>query len=833
MSTVDKTLQELVHSIPIAMAIVSEQGDILAHSPQWTDIYVSSSDNCIGTPLTEFFRNTELDWDILASSIPERQHRGWPITGSSKKSNFLHLSVSPITLNKKNYFIALLDENETNKARYYDHATEMLCQIDFNLQLTEANSVFKRFFTDRKINLIESSFLDLCHEDDTFILEKAFDDLKSKHHELNVEFRTRDRENITHWVDMHASVDTKQQQIHIRLNDIDQEKERAEKLQGAAELLDSIISLQEDYITGKPTTELFETLLKNIRKITNSDYAFLGILNTRPHKRLKIVSLTHKELVKHIYQLNYTYDVFDALFTNAIVTKEAVISNDPDNDPRNTASLPCLNKLNNFMGLPLIGKKGLLGIIGIANSSKDYHHSQARQLDLLLKIVSSIVEAQKSASTLEKLAHYDHITNLYNRSRFETQLKDDVKLAKKHKTQFALLYIDLDNFKNINDTLGHKVGDQILNHVSKRLKNAVRDTDFIARLGGDEFAVIAYDIHEPKDLEIIAEKITRKFKYPFKINDKELKVNGSIGLALYPQSGETSEKLLSHADFALYRAKNQVFTRFCFYNSKLHQLHYRRIEIEDCLEEALKENQFYLQYQPQIDIQKNEYRGFEALLRWNHPKLGKVSPAEFIKIAEETGKIDELNLWVVKHTLQDYHKIVEQSGQHYQMSINISPRISNLKVHFQELEELLQKHLNILEHIDIEITETALVDKLGEFEKILHGLNKRLNLKITIDDFGVAFSSMNRLRSLPVKAIKIDMSFIREICDDHKTAMVVKSIIDLGENLEIDVIAEGTETEAQIETLRQFKCPVVQGFFYHQPLDLKDLLVALSTPPSA
>lgn len=411
------------------------------------------------------------------------------------------------------------------------------------------------------------------------------------------------------------------------------------------------------------------------------------------------------------------------------------------------------------------------------------------------------------------LAYHDQLTGLSNRVCF---IEDIEKLVEKsHEYKMALLLIDLDRFKLVNDTMGHYVGDIILKKTSNRLRDSLPVGATIYRMGGDEFVVILP--HSIKDnSEIVAETILQNFKNPFVVYEYEINLTPSIGISLFPENGTTSEELMKNADAAMYVSKVNGKNNFSFYNTELNNIMMRKMNIENELKKALEKKELSLVYQPKVDLRTRETIGMEALLRWQHPDLGSVSPVEFIPVAEETGQIVQIGEWVLKEACKQNKRWQEKGLPPLCISVNVSVLQFQHGEFLKTVKNALEESNMDAEYLELEITE-SIMQNIKESIEILGGL-KKLGIKTSMDDFGTGYSSLHILQSLPIDTIKIDKSFIDDIRNTGRQSMV-KTIIDLGLNLNLNVVAEGIEHEHQIDALIESNCLIGQGYLFSKPIN--------------
>lgn len=436
--------------------------------------------------------------------------------------------------------------------------------------------------------------------------------------------------------------------------------------------------------------------------------------------------------------------------------------------------------------------------------------------------VHRMLLAANAQRRIQHLAYHDALTGLPNRMLFMDRIDQAISRAQREDGQFALLFIDIDHFKVINDSMGHDAGDQLLNLISARLRDVLRKSDTVARLGGDEFTVIIEYLQHPDDVIQITKNILSALDLPAEINGKEVYVGGSIGIAMYPQDGENFGVLLKNADTAMYKAKELGRNTFQFYASEMSHKAMQRLELENQIRTALKEDQFEVYYQPKVDLQGNKCIGVEALVRWNHPQRGFISPDDFVPLAEEIGLITHLDEWVMKTACLQFMQWKQQGYPLNNLSVNISSR------HFKEgnlieyCTTLLEMTGIAAECLEIELTESALVDNYSNAKYILDKLHT-MGLRIALDDFGTGYASMAYLKEFPFDTVKIDRSFIRDIPQDHEDAAIVTAMIQLSQALKLNIVAEGIETDQQRQFLYDNACSYGQGYLWSRPVSAAEL----------
>ncbi|HTM64505.1 MAG TPA: EAL domain-containing protein [Gammaproteobacteria bacterium] len=437
-------------------------------------------------------------------------------------------------------------------------------------------------------------------------------------------------------------------------------------------------------------------------------------------------------------------------------------------------------------------------------------------------IMNDISERREAEFRLERLAHYDTLTGLPNRYSFIEKLRESITQIDGKHQNLTVCFLDLDNFKSINDNLGHETGDITLQMIALLIAAAIPKNDYFARLGGDEFGIILGHRNSIDEVNMLVNQVIQIICQPLKIRDTEINLSLSVGVALYPDAGVTANELIKNADIAMYRAKYAGKNTFVIFNQELSKSIRRQHLIESELHNGLVNNEYYLVYQPQIDIIDNKIIGLEVLIRWKSKTLGEVSPSEFISIAEKNGYIHRIGEWVLSRLIIEYNSLRLFIKDQVVISMNISTVQLRDSRFYNNLVTVLS-HNSLITNFILEVTESVLMENTKDTISQMQAIND-LGIKFSLDDFGVNYSSMSYLKHLPISQIKIDYLFIKDIVEDNDDKAIVKSIIQLANGLDIPTIAEGVETKEQLNILSELGCRFVQGYYFYKPMPLADLI---------
>ena len=475
-------------------------------------------------------------------------------------------------------------------------------------------------------------------------------------------------------------------------------------------------------------------------------------------------------------------------------------------------------KLNNELGSLQAGFNHVLDAV------EERETQLKRHSDTLQDIVN------KRTKQLYQKAHFDALTSLPNRYLLLDRLEHAITNAKRNDGQLAVLFMDLDRFKVINDSLGHEVGDQLLQAVSVRLKNVVRECDTVARLGGDEFVVLLENIEHARDCARVAQAINERFETPFNLEHHVLHVSTSIGICIYPDDGIDAKSMLKHADVSMYHSKKKGPSNYSFYEAKMDEKIHLRLELENQLRHAIEYNELYLHYQPQTCIKTGQVNKVEALIRWKNKLLGHVSPADFISVAEEIGIINQLGFWVIEQACQQ----ISLWQKHHVICPKVAVNISSTQLLDGDLvnhfEKLIEKYGIEAHSLEIEITEDVFLDQSTRTIEMLTKL-REMGINIAVDDFGTGYSSLSYLKKLPIDTLKLDGAFVSDVQHSASSQGIVTSTIMLAHSLGMKIVAEGVETQSQLNFLKSQRCDYAQGYYLYRPMSPDDIAKHLGFHP--
>ncbi|SFD37105.1 response regulator receiver modulated diguanylate cyclase/phosphodiesterase with PAS/PAC sensor(s) [Massilia yuzhufengensis] len=446
-------------------------------------------------------------------------------------------------------------------------------------------------------------------------------------------------------------------------------------------------------------------------------------------------------------------------------------------------------------------------------------------------VARDITDRKRAEEVISYQAYHDILTDLPNRILFKDRLGLAVIQAKRKKTELAVMFIDLDRFKLVNDTLGHVKGDELLQQAATRLKDCLRKGDTLARQGGDEFTIVLPELRDRDDARMVADKFLETLQQPFDLDGHEVHISASIGIAIYPTDGESIDELLRHADIAMYQVKALGKNGHSFYHTSMLDVSHQKIALEQALRRALEQDELEMYYQPQIDALTGRIVGAEALMRWNHPTRGVLSAGEFLPFAEENGLMLPISDWMIGALCRDMLQWNNAGTDHVRLSLNLSPQYLDRGDFFEKMRNALVRYNIAPGQIEVEITENICIRNP---QYAIEQLNKlcQLGVSVAIDDFGTGYSSLSYLHRFPIHTVKIDQSFVKEIYEEGGHYPVILAIISIARGLGLNLIAEGVETEEQARYLRANGCMTMQGYLYYRPIPLGEFMKSLRTQPT-
>ncbi|MEA3404377.1 MAG: EAL domain-containing protein [Pseudomonadota bacterium] len=457
-----------------------------------------------------------------------------------------------------------------------------------------------------------------------------------------------------------------------------------------------------------------------------------------------------------------------------------------------------------------------------------FSRNEDNQVTQIIGTAEDVTQLKESERQLEFLAHHDPLTNLPNRSLLHARLEHSLQINERLGTQLAVCFIDLDNFKYINDRYGHSIGDQVLIEVAQRMQARVRKEDSLARVGGDEFVLVLESLANPKASEKVIVELLDSFKEPIVLGDMSFTLSVSIGMSFFPQDGDSIEVLNKHADTAMYRAKMAGKNTYRVYSQSMSDDLVGRLEMETDLKHALTQQQFELYYQPKVNLRDRKVIGLEALIRWNHPDKGLVPPNDFIPLAEELGLIVPMGEWVLNQAYSDLQILKNRAGFKGSVAVNVSGVQLEQSDFLETIQSLFDQQPIHPQEIELEITESSIMNNPNRWIGLLTVLQE-MQFKISIDDFGTGYSSLSSLKKLPVNQLKIDKSFIDDIPHDEDDNAITTSIVSLAQAMKLETVAEGIETVEQLQFLTELGCNQAQGYLFSRPLPLDEMVVWLES----
>lgn len=591
-----------------------------------------------------------------------------------------------------------------------------------------------------------------------------------------------------------------------------------------------------------------QQLVDYIREKTNRLLEVMGTVRLNPDELddstllsvdpIGIVTESFEQVFEHLHATrNELQAVFDSAGVGIIVVNDRmevttyndysriVFFNGQDNvQGRNLRSLVCAHKDQECIMDQILASRRRVEQDDFCHEGHHYHlvgtplMGADDNVQRMVLLYTDITERQVAALEIERLAFFDSLTGLPNRVLLKDRLEQMITLARRYSEMVAVMFIDLDRFKEVNDTLGHSAGDVLLQFVAANLRSCVRTCDTVARLGGDEFMVILEGIDNRFSVSNIAQKLLDTMSQPALLDGREVYTGGSIGISIFPHDGADVDTLLKNADAAMYHAKEQGRNGYCFYSKDMHKLAFEQLTMGGYLRHAIERNEFHLVFQPQVSLSSGILLGMEVLLRWQHPELGAIMPDRFIPLAEENGLIVPIGAWVLREACMQAVAWIKAGYAPLRVAVNISAKQFRDPGLVTKVATILQESGLPPRLLELELTEGMLIENIDVTRSILSSL-KKMGVTLAIDDFGTGYSSLSYLQHFPLDRLKIDKSFISELTEQSQdSTAIVEAIIALGHSLKLTVIAEGVEKAYQVEFLQQRHCDEMQGYYISRPL---------------
>jgi len=670
-------------------------------------------------------------------------------------------------------------------------------------------------YKDDEIDNNLSAWASIVYSDDKDrVLEKAHDYIEGRADSFSTEMRMNHKDGSTIFVLARAFLVTREadgKPIRLVGTHVDITKQKKAKIFG-----DQTVHILEMIATGVPAPEIYDAIA-------------LMYETRNPELRCSMLEL-HGDKLIHGGAPSLPKEYCDAV--NGLVygpnvgscgtstfTGERVLVEDIATDPKweKLKDIALKHGLHSCWSEPIVNSMGdVVGAFGMYASRPSLpDQEELKDLSSAARLAGIVVERDQAQKRIQKLAFTDEVTGLASRANFYQKLEESIKISHRYDRRFALLYIDLDNFKSINDSLGHDTGDTVLAAIAKRLESTIREIDYIARIGGDEFCILVEEVGDDCAAKV-AQRCLESTSAPIEVSSRKFTPMCSIGIAHYPEDGKDPSTLLKTADTSLYAAKENGKNQFAFYNQELTRKAEYRFQVEHYLREAIEQQQLSLVYQPQVNIQTGKIIGVEALSRWHHPELGQVPPTDFIATAERIGMIKPLSEWVLGTACRQAMAWKKQGFPAMQMSVNISP------IHFLDVDiiSLVKRIIDETgippKELSLEVTETVVQTK-KENLAIFRDL-KNLGVQLAIDDFGTGYSSLASLKHIEVDCLKIDKYFVDEMLVDDKGFVLIDAMVEMGHKLGYKIVAEGVETLKQLEILKRLGCETIQGYLYSKPI---------------
>lgn len=638
-------------------------------------------------------------------------------------------------------------------------------------------------------------------------------------------FFTRQVEVENHYFEQSVHYLTASDLIRTFITDITERKQSEVELYKRDRLLQAVASATTVLLANADFDGAIAQMLSILGRAIEVDRAYL--YENHPHPETGEIAMSmryewvQEEIAPSIKQLhwqNQPYSTFSGTRWYQTLSSGYPLSGITSDFPVSEQDILSRDQIESILLVPIMLGSNFWGVIGFdqCTSARLWSSNEEVMLMTIAASISGALQRRQTEAIIRYQAFHDLLTDLPNRSLFSDRLQVALANANRSKSTLAVMFLDLDRFKTINDTLGHSVGDQLLKDIARRLKNRLREGDTVARWGGDEFTILL-SVEHREDIAATAERLLAALRVPFDLEGHELHITFSIGIAIYGSDGNDPETLIQHADAALYQSKQIGRNTYQFFTPSMASHAPEKLNLEQNLRRALKREEFMLYYQPQVNIKSGKVTGMEALLRWQHPDLGLVAPRVFIPVAEETGLIIPIGEWVLRTACLQNKAWQEQGLSPICMAVNLSARQFYQPNLPSLIAEVLQETGLDPQYLDLEITETTAVQDI-EFTRSLLQQMQELGVKISMDDFGTGYSSLTHLRRFPLNTLKIDQSFVRDVVANTRDMQIVSAVIALARGLNLSVVAEGVENVEQLSILQDLDCEEAQGYMFNYPL---------------
>jgi diguanylate cyclase (GGDEF)-like protein len=619
------------------------------------------------------------------------------------------------------------------------------------------------------------------------------------------------------------------------ITDITQRRKSEEELHKRDRLQQAVADAANKLLTNLDFNQAIAHVLSTIGRAIDVDRAYF--FENHPHAESGEVAMSMRQewmregVASSIaHWQNQPYSTFDTICWYQALSSGYPVSNVVDDLPVQERAILSRDGIKSTLMVPIAVDTQFWGYIGFddCQTPRIWSSNEEALLSTMAASISGALQRQQTEAMIRHQAFHDLLTDLPNRSLFSDRLQISLANASRAQTTLAVMFLDLDRFNTINDTLGHTVGDHLLKEVAHRLTGSLREGDTVARWGGDEFTVLLPYVEDNNDIATTAERILEALRTPFEMEGHELFITFSIGIAIYGADGDDAETLIKHADTALYQAKQTGRNNYQFFTTALASLAPEQLAVEKSLRRALERQEFLLYYQPQVNIQTGQVTGMEALVRWQHPELGLVAPKVFIPIAEESGLIIQIGEWVLRTACLQNKAWQDQGLPPICVGVNLSAR----QFHQPNLPNMIAKILQETglepKYLDLEITETTAIQDIDFTCSLLQQMQK-IGVQISMDDFGTGYSSLTHLRQFPINTLKIDQSFVKDVVANARDTQIVMAVISLARGLNLSVVAEGVETVDQLNLLQELQCEQAQGYVFNQPLPAHQVAAVLQS----